>query len=118
MCLRANRKLSFLRYVNLSNRNTLYILYKLTVRSVVEYALPVFCNNRRQTELARLENLQYRAAKIVTGALHFTNREKLNVELGWETIQCRADMLGLKIFHKIHLHETRPLIRKCMPKLD
>ena len=118
MCLRANRKLSVLRSVKLLNRNTLDILYKLTVRSVIDYALPVFCNNLRQTELARLENLQYRAAKIVTGALHFTSREKLNVELGWETIQCRADMLGLNIFHKIHLQETRPLIRKCMPKLD
>ena len=27
-------------------------------------------------------------------------------------------MLGLNIFHKIHLQETRPLIQKCMPKLD
>ena len=27
-------------------------------------------------------------------------------------------MLGLNIFHKIHLKETRPLITKCMPELD
>ena len=100
------------------NRQTLDILYKLTVRSVVDYALPVYCNNLRQTELARLEKLQYRAAKIVTGALHFSSRDKLNSELGWESIQCRANMLGLNIFHKIHLNETRPLIKICMPKLD
>ena len=66
---------------------------------------------------ARLEKLQYRAAKLVTGALHFSSKEKLNSELGWESIQCRANMLGLNIFHKIHLKETRPLIYKCMPKL-
>ena len=30
----------------------------------------------------------------------------------------RGDFLGLNLFHKIHLHETRPLVRKCMPKLD
>ena len=71
-----------------------------------------------QTEIARLENVQYRAAKLVTGALHFSSKDKLNLELGWETIQCRADMLGLNIFHKIHLQETRPLIQKYMPKLD
>ena len=47
-----------------------------------------------------------------------TSIEKLNLELGWETIQLRAKMLGLNIFHKIHLNETRPLISKCMPKLD
>ena len=66
----------------------------------------------------RLEQIQYRAAKLVTGALHLTSREKLNTELGWETIQKRSDFLGLNIFHKIHSHETRPLIRSCMPKFD
>ena len=64
----------------------------------------------RQTELSRLENLQYRAAKIVTGAFHLSSREKLNFEFGWESIQKRGEFLGLKIFHKIHLHETRPLL--------
>ena len=33
-------------------------------------------------------------------------------------IQKRSDNLGLNIFHKIHLYETRPLIRSCMPKPD
>ena len=64
----------------------------------------------------RLEQIQYRAAKLVIGALHLTSREKLNAELGWETIQKGSDILGLNIFHKIHSHETRPLIRTCMPK--
>ena len=59
-----------------------------------------------------MENLQYRAAKIVSGALHLTSREKLNKELGWESILERGDFLSINIFHKIHLHETRPLIRK------
>ena len=100
------------------SRQTLDLLYKITVRSVIDYALPVYCKTLKQTEISRLENLQYRAAKIVTGAFHYTSREKLNIELGWETIQKRADILGLNVFHKIHLQETRPLIRKCMPKLD
>ena len=54
----------------------------------------------------------------MTGAYHFTNKEKLNIELGWETILERGDILSLSLFHKIHLHETRPLIKTCMPKLD
>ena len=52
----------------------------------------------------------------VTGALHFTSREKLNHELGWESILERGNFLSVNIFQKIHLHETRPLIRNCMPK--
>ena len=118
VCLKANRKLSVLRSVKMLSRQTLDLLYKITVRSVIDYALPVYCKSLKQTELLRLENLQYRAAKIVTGAYHFTSKDKLNIELGWETIQKRADLLSLNIFHKIHLNETRPLIKNCMTNLD
>ena len=57
-------------------RGTLDLLFKITVRSVIDYSLPIYGNNMKQTDLARLERLQYRAAKLVTGALHFTNKEK------------------------------------------
>ena len=60
------------------------MLYKLTVRSVIDYALPVYYNSLKISDLARLENLQYKAGKLVTGALHFTSKAKLNDELGWE----------------------------------
>ena len=70
------------------------------------------------SELARLEKVQYQAAKLVTGTLHFTSKDKLNVELGWESIKKRIDFLGLCLFQKIRLHLTRPLVRKCMPKVD
>ena len=114
----ANRKLSVLRSVKILNRQTLDLLYKITVRSVIDYGLPVYFESLSQTQKMRLEQIQYKAAKLVTGALHLTSREKLNNELGWETIQKRSDILGLNIFHKIHTHETRPLIRTCMPKFD
>ena len=118
VCLKANRKLSVLRSVKLLSRQTLDILYKLTVRSVIDYALPVYYKTLKQTEMSRLDNLQYRAAKIVSGALHYTSKDKLNDELGWETITERGNLLSLNIFHKIHLHETRPLVRECMPILN
>ena len=100
VCLKANRKLSVLRSVKLLSRQTLDILYKITVRSVIDYALPVYLKTLKQTEIMKLEQIQYRAAKLVTGALHLTSREKLKTELGWETIKKRSDFLGLSIFHK------------------
>ena len=118
VCLRANRKLSVLRSVKILSRQTLDLLYKITIRSVIDYSLPVYFNTLKKNEMMRLEQIQYRAAKLVTGALQFSNREKLNSELGWETIQKRSEILGLNIFHKIHTHDTRPLIRTCMPKID
>ena len=54
----------------------------------------------------------------MTGAFHSTSKNKLDVELGWETVEKRSDILSLNIFQKIHLYETGPLIRNCMPKLD
>ena len=102
VCLKANKKLSVLRSVKLLSRQTLDLLYKLTVRSVIDYALPVYYKTLKQTELARLENVQYRAAKIVTGALHYSNKDKLNEELCWESILNRGNFLNLNFFHKIN----------------
>ena len=116
-CLSANRKLHVLRTVKFLNRSTLDLLYKIQVRSVIDYMLPVFYHTLRPNEANRLTQIQYRAAKLVSGSLHFTNKAKLDEELGWESLSTRADFLGLSLFHKIHLHETRPLIRNCMPKI-
>ena len=118
VCLKASKKLSVLRNVRYLKRTTLDMLYKITVRSVVDYALPVYANNLKLTEIARLDRLQYKAGKLVCGAFHYTSREKLNNELGWENFNTRIRFLGLSLFQKIHLHETRPLVRKCMSKLD
>ena len=93
-------------------------MFKITVRSVIDYALPIYANNLKLTDLARLDRIQYRAGKLVTGALHYTSRDKLNDELGWENFQTRIKFLGLSLLQKIHLHETRPLLRKCMTDLD
>ena len=116
--LKANRKLSVLRSVKLLERSTLDLLYKLTVRSVIDYALPVYYKSLKLTDLARLNNIQYKAAKLVTGASHLSNKDKLNLELGWEGISERGEILSLSFFHKIHLGETRPLIKTCMPKVN
>ena len=115
-CLKANWKLSVLRSVKYLDRSTLDVLYKLTVRSVIDYSLPLYFGNLKQTELLRLKKLQYRGAKIVTSALHFTSQEKLEAELGWESIQTRYEFLGLSFFHKFVHHMTRPLIRKFLPE--
>ena len=44
-CLKAHRKLAVLRSVKLLSRHTLDVLYKITVRSVLDYSLPVYFNS-------------------------------------------------------------------------
>ena len=51
--IKANRKLSVLRSVKLLSRQTLDLLYKLTVRSVIDSALPAYYKTLRRTELSR-----------------------------------------------------------------
>ena len=68
--------------------------------------------------MIRLDQIQYRAAKLVTGALHFSSKLKLNIELGWESLKVRYECLGLSLFHKIHLGCTRPLVKSFMPQLE
>ena len=115
ICMKANRKLAVIRIVKMLKRQTLDVLYKLQVRSLLDYSLPVFYNSLSAKQKVRLDKIQYTAAKIVTGALHFTSKDKLYHELGWETIQSRTKFLGLSLFHKIVKNQTRPLIRDCLP---
>ena len=51
ICLKTNRKLSVLRHFKMLKRGTLDLLYKITVRSVIDYALPIYGNNLKQTDL-------------------------------------------------------------------
>ena len=116
VCLKANRKLGVLRSVLGLSRQTLDILYKLTVRSQIDYGLIIYYNDLTQKQKTRLDQIQYKAGKIVSGALHLTNRVKLDNELGWESLQSRTNFLGLTLYQKIHILQTRPLLRQCMTK--
>ena len=57
-CLRANRKLAVLRSCKFLDRSTLDMLYKITIRSVIEYGLVVYFHclrfNTVQPSLSRV----------------------------------------------------------------
>ena len=114
-CLRANGKLAVLRSVKFLDRATLDLLYKLTVRSVLEYGMIVYYHSLKPVQVKKLSQVQYRAAKLCTGALHFSSQLKLEQDLAWESLDTRADFLGLTAFHKMSLLKVRPLVLSCMP---
>ena len=55
VCLKANRKLAVLKNVKYLKRNTLDLLYKITVRSCIDYSLPVYYHSLRLSEKAKLK---------------------------------------------------------------
>ena len=99
------------------SRHCLDVLYKLHVRSSIDYGISVFGPSLNNKQIEKLDNLQYRAAKIVTGALKFTSKENLQRELGWENTRKRIEFICLTQFRKIAHWETTPLIRDCLPPL-
>jgi hypothetical protein len=117
-CLRANRKLAVLRSIKYLKRSTLDLLYKVCVRSTIEYGLVLYWHTLKPAQKAQISRIQYRGAKICSGALHFTSQLRLEQDLSWESIDSRARFLGLSIFHKIHLGAARPLIKSCMPEIN
>ena len=114
-----NLKLSML-YLSLRHisRQTLDIMVKMHIRSSIDYCIQVFGNSINGTQIAKLDKLQQRAAKMTTMTMKFTSKEKLFLDLGWENYKTRIDYLSLCLFHKIHTYETRPQIRQCMPPLN
>ena len=104
--------------VRLLSRRTLDIMFKMHVRSCIDYCIQVFGPSLNATQIDKLDKLQYRAARIATMALKFTSKQKLFIDLGWESIEKRIEYLSLCLFHKIHIHETRTQIRQCLPPVN
>lgn len=114
---KVNLKLSILNKVKGLSRQCLDVLYKLHIRSTIDYGISVFGPSLCNKQIDILDNLQYKAGKIVTGALKFTSKENLQRELGWENTRKRIEFICLSQFRKIVHWETTPLIRECLPPL-
>ena len=85
------------------------------VRSILDYALPVYGPALDQNQIAKLEKIQYLAARIATSTPKCSSTEKLDKDLGWESVSNRIKFLSISLFHKIHTNATRPLSRECLP---
>ena len=53
ICKKANSKLAVLRSVKFLSRSTLDTLYKITVRSVIDYGLFIYFHSLKQTDISR-----------------------------------------------------------------
>ena len=88
ICMKANSKLAVLRSVKYLSRTVLDILY---IYSDILYKLYKVCdrlwshhlhNTLKQSDVTRLNRIQYCSARLVTVALLYTSRIKLDLDLG------------------------------------
>ena len=59
----------------------------------MDYGLIIFYSTLKQSDIARLNRIQYRSARVVTGGLPCTSRIKLDADLGWEDLGTRYEIL-------------------------
>ena len=86
---KATKGLSLLKFLSkYVSRKTLDLSYKLYVRPHLDYG-DVIYHNQREDLMKLIEQVQYKAALIVTVCWQGSSREKLYDELGWESLSDR-----------------------------
>ena len=124
----ATKGLSLLKYLSkYVPRKILNLSYILYVRPHLDYG-DVIYHNQREDLMHLIEQIQYKAALIVTGCWQGTSRKKLYDELGWESLSDRRWGRRMTTYYKIvnghtpaylfdHIPNEAPrVLRKYTPK--
>ena len=98
---KATKGLGLLKYLSkYVSRKVLDLSYKLYVRPHLDYG-DVIYHNQREDLMKIIEQVQYKAALIVSGCWQGTSRVKLYEELGWESLADRRWGHRMALYYKI-----------------
>ena len=113
---KATKGLSLLKFLSkYVSRKTLDLSYKLYVRPHLDYG-DVIYHNQREDLMKLIEQVQYKAALIVTGCWQGSSREKLYDELGWESLSDRRWARRMTLYYKIVNGQTPAYLFDHVPK--
>lgn len=102
MCHKVNKTLSPLYSIAKHiPRQILDQIYKTYVRPHFDYGDTIYDGHITVKDSTRLEVLQNRAARLVTGGLFRTPSDKLRTEIGWEKLTTRRRIHRLTLYHKL-----------------
>ena len=82
------------------DRRSLENMYKSFVRPVMEYGIVVW-GGTYDTSLSKLEEINIKAVRIITGATEKSNIAKLSLETSISSVTERRDMAMLLMFYKV-----------------
>ena len=80
-------------------------IYKTYIRPHFDYCDSVYDGHITIQDATRLETLQNRSGRLVTGAMFRTSTDKLLQDLGWDKLSARRTIHKLTISH-IHQSQT------------
>ena len=107
LCTKSNMKLfTMAKLKHILDRKTLKTMYISFVRPTLEYG-NIIWQNCNDNESERLECIQKRAARIITGCIKRTPTNLLYEECGLEYLETRRNRQLLLFFHKL-LHDNVP----------
>ena len=98
------------------DRAALEKYYVSFVRPILEYA-DVVWSGAHDCNLSKLDRVQLRAMRIVTGATERSNINNLYSDTGWSSLAERRKLHKLSWFYKILNHMTPSYLEDAMPSL-
>ena len=111
----ANKKLNMLaRMKSLLDRKTLLIMYESFIRPSLEYG-NILMSNSSDADNDRLESIQRRAARVITGGTISTSVRCLYEELAMETLVVRRQRNIILFFHKMLNNNVPPYLLEMKP---
>lgn len=115
LCNTASRRVDLLSRLRFKlNRTTLDLMYKTFVRPCMEYGCVIW-DGCTQADADRLEAVQLRAGRLVSGAVKYTSHSLIYEELGWETLRARRKRFQLLLFHKMFYGDAPEYLNEILP---
>ncbi|GFS98317.1 RNase H domain-containing protein [Trichonephila clavipes] len=94
-----------------SRPQTLKSTFCTVIRSVLEYATPIWTPASISVK-RKLDSVQHRAAKIIIGAVSSTNNEKAEQECGLPPLESRRKLATIKFTNKLRSYEDPVTLRQ------
>ena len=91
-------------------------IYISFIRPLLEYACDMW-DGCFEYDTEKIEKIQLKAARIVTGLTKFSSLEVLYFEIGWEILAERRRQRKLTTFYKMHNKSCLQYLSECLPPL-
>ena len=113
---KTNRTIGLLRKLqDLLPREALITIYKAFVRPHLDYGDVLLDQAFNVSFHEKLESIQYNACLALTGTISGTSKEKLNQEVGLESLQLRRWYRKLCLFYKIFKNKSPAYLFNLIP---
>ena len=96
-------------------RPSLITIYKLSVRPLLDYVNIIYNHVYNNSFHQKMETVQYNTALAITGAIRGSSMEKLQQELGLDSLQERRWYRKLCLLYKILKNKSPNYLFKLVP---